>query len=198
MYCPARATGHRRRGQALAGATAGSCSKVWWGPTRSTPPWKTCTIVFPTAEQYHADPEGETLRRRGRPPEKAAGFVWPDEGPGFRDDQHLWQSFFPFPGTGALNRLVVHPGIVDFVERALDTTDLRVYQTGISAKYTGITNYEQPMHTDRNHSWLPAIAEAPWRHVEGFLYLSDVGATANPTHLVSVRDSVRSSGPPFP
>jgi hypothetical protein len=145
--------------------------------------------VFPTAEQYHADPEGETLRRLGQPP-APSGFVWPDEGPGFRHDQHRWQSFFPFPGTGALNRLVVHPAIVDFVERALTTDDLRVYQTGVSAKYTGITNYEQPMHTDRNHSWLPPVAEAPWWNVEGFLYLSDVSATANPTHLVSVKDSV--------
>jgi hypothetical protein len=146
--------------------------------------------IFPTAEQYHADPAGETRRRLGQPPDHDDGFVWPDEGPGFRDDQHLWQGLFPFPGTGALNRLVVHPGIVDFVERALATTDLRIYQTGVSAKYTGITNYEQPMHTDRNHSWLPAVSEAPWWHVEGFLYLSDVEAAANPTHLVSVRDSV--------
>jgi hypothetical protein len=146
--------------------------------------------IFPTAAQYHADPEGETRRRLGVPPERNDGFVWPAEGPGFRHDQHLWQSFFPFPGTGAINRLVVHPGIVDFVERALGSVDLRVYQTGLSAKYTGITNYEQPMHTDRNHSWLPPVAEAPWWHVEGFLYLSDVSATANPTHLVSVRDSV--------
>jgi hypothetical protein len=146
--------------------------------------------VFPTAEQYHADPEGETVRRLGQPPAPGDGFVWPDEGPGFRDEQHLWQGLFPFPGSGALNRLVVHPSVVDFVERAIGTDDLRVYQTGISAKYTGITNYEQPMHTDRNHSWLPAVAAAPWWHVEGFLYLSDVDATGNPTHLVSVRDSV--------
>jgi hypothetical protein len=146
-------------------------------------------LLFPTAEQYHADPEGETVRRLGTPPAPGDGFVWPDEGPGFRDDQHLWQSFFPFPGRGALNRLVVNPGIVDFAERALGTTDLRVYQTGVSAKYTGITNYEQPMHTDRNHSWLPAVSEAPWRHMEGFLYLSDVAASGNPTHLVSVGDA---------
>jgi len=145
--------------------------------------------AFPTAEQYHADPEGETVRRLGQPP-PYDGFVWPDEGPGFRHDQHRWQALFPFAGSGALNHLVVHPNLVDFIERALDSTDLRIYQTGISAKYTGITNYEQPMHTDRNHSWLPPVSEAPWWHVEGFLYLSDVSATGNPTHLVSVRDSV--------
>jgi len=146
--------------------------------------------LFPTAAEYHADPEGETLRRLGRPPPHPGGFVWPDDGPGFRDEQHRWQGLFPFPGTGSLNRLTVQPAIIDFVERALGTTDLRVYQIGVSAKYTGITNYEQPMHTDRNHSWLPAIPEAPWWHVEGFLYLSDIAATGNPTHLVSVRDAV--------
>ncbi|MGH9017510.1 MAG: hypothetical protein ACRDY1_07155 [Acidimicrobiales bacterium] len=146
--------------------------------------------LFPTAEQYHADPEGETARRLGHPPEPTGPhFVWPEDGPGFRDEQHRWQSFFPFPGTGVLNRLVVHPSIVDFVERSLGSDDLRVYQTGLSAKYTGITNYEQPMHTDRNHSWLPSVPRAPWWHVEGFLYLSDVHADGNPTHLVSVRDT---------
>jgi len=145
--------------------------------------------VFPTAEAYHADPEGETRRRLGRPPESKEVFVWPDEGPGFRPAQHRWQSVFPFPGSGALNRLVVHPSLIDFAERALGTDDLRLYQAQVSAKYTGITNYEQPMHTDRNHSWLPAIAEAPWWHLEGFLYLSDLGPAGNPTHLVSVSDA---------
>ena len=95
-------------------------------------------------------------------------------------------SEFAFPGTGALSRLCVHPAIVDFAERALQTTDLRVYQAQVAAKYTGLTNYEQPMHTDRNHSWLPPRPEPPWWHVEGFLYLSDVDDGTAPTHLVSV------------
>ena len=145
--------------------------------------------VFPTAEQYHADPEGETERWRGRPPAPRGEYVWPEKGPGFRPEQHRWRAEFPFPGTGALNRLCVHPSIVDFMERALGSDDLRVYQTGVSAKYTGAANYEQPMHTDRNHSWLPP-AGPPWWHVESFLYLSDVKEGCAPTHLVSVRDSV--------
>ncbi len=144
--------------------------------------------LFPTAEEYHADPEGETERRLGRPA-PVEEFPWPPDGPGFRHDQHRWMGAFPFPGTGALNRLVVHPSIVDFATRILDSTDIRLYQAQVSAKYTGITNYEQPMHTDRNHSWLPAVPEAPWWHVEGFLYLCDVGPTNAPTHLVSALDS---------
>jgi hypothetical protein len=145
--------------------------------------------MLPTAEEYHADPEGVTERRLGRPA-PVDEFPWPPEGPGFRHDQHRWAGMFPFPGTGILNRLVVHPSIVDFATRALGTADIRLYQAQVSAKYTGITNYEQPMHTDRNHSWLPAVGEAPWWHVEGFLYMSDVHAATAPTHLVSVRDSV--------
>ena len=147
--------------------------------------------VFPTAQQYHSDPAQETVRRLGSPRPHPDSFPWPDAGPGFRDDQHRWQGLFPFPGSGALNRLVVHQALVDFAERALGTSDLRLYQAGVSAKYTGITNYEQPMHTDRNHSWLPAVSEPPWWHVEGFLYLSDVCEPTAPTHLVSVRDSGR-------
>jgi hypothetical protein len=144
--------------------------------------------LFPHADEYHADPEGETERRLGRPA-PAVEFPWPAEGPGFRHDQHRWMGEFPFPGTGALNRLVVHRSIVDFAARALGSADLRLYQAQVSAKYAGITNYEQPMHTDRNHSWLPAVGEAPWWHLEGFLYLSDVGPTTAPTHLVSVLES---------
>jgi hypothetical protein len=104
---------------------------------------------------------------------------------------------FPFDGSGALNRLCVHPSIVDFAERALDTADLRLYQAHASAKYSGLTNYEQPMHTDRNHSWLPAVGEPPWWNLTGFLYLSDVTEDENPTRLVSVRDSATMSSP-FP
>jgi hypothetical protein len=146
--------------------------------------------LFPTPEAYHADPTGETERRLGRPAPAKEGYVWPDTGPGFRPEQHRWQGQFPLPGGGALNRIFVHPSIINFMERALGSDDLRLYQAAVSAKYAGITNYEQPMHTDRNHSWLPARADAALRHVESFLYLSDVDADCAPTHLVSLRDSV--------
>jgi len=145
--------------------------------------------IFPTGEAYHADPEGERARWLGQPAERAEAYTWPATGPGFRPEQHRWQSFFPFAGNGALNRLCVHPAIVDFAERALQSTDLRLYQALTSAKYAGETNYEQPMHTDRNHSWLPARNVAPWWHLETFLYLSDVHAGNAPTHLVPLRES---------
>jgi hypothetical protein len=145
--------------------------------------------MFPTSDDYHGDPDGQTERWLGRPPAPRVSYTWPSTGPGFRPEQHRWSHQFPMPGTGALNRLFVHPSIVDFAERALHASDLRLYQAAISAKYAGITNYEQPMHTDRNHSWLPPSGNGRWRHVESFLYLSDVDDGSAPTHLVSVRDS---------
>jgi hypothetical protein len=152
-------------------------------------------LLFPGPEEYFADPEGVTERRRGRPLPPREEYTWPPEGPGFRPDQQRWMGAFPFDGSGSLNRLCVHPSVVDFAERALDTTDIRLYQIHASAKYSGLTNYEQPMHTDRNHSWLPAVGEAPWWNLEGFLYLSDVGEDENPTRLVSLRDSATVDSP---
>lgn len=154
--------------------------------------------IFPTPEQYHADPRGEHECWLGIPPPSRAAYTWPETGPGFRPEQHVWQGKFPFPGSGALNRLCVHPAIVDFAERALETTDIRIYQAHTSAKYTGETNYEQPMHTDRNHSWLPAQSGPPFLHLETFLYLSDVNEGTAPTHLVRRRDAAgRDAGAPL-
>ena len=121
-----------------------------------------------------------TEQWKGRPARPEEDFVWPDEGPGFRADQQRWMGSFPFAGSGALNRLYVHDSIVDFAERALGSVDIRLYQAHASAKYSGLTNYEQPMHVDRNHSWLPPGHAFPWWNLEGFLYLSDVTEAANP------------------
>ena len=137
--------------------------------------WK----VFPRPEEYHADPEGVTEHWLGTPPAPRDEFAWPETGPGFRPEQHRWRAEFPFPGPN-LNRLCVQPEVVDFMTRALQSTDLRLYQAQCSAKYAGTTNFEQPMHTDRNHSWLPPRSVPPWWHVESFLYLSDVDAGARP------------------
>ena len=151
--------------------------------------------IFPRAEDLHADPDGVTERWLGHPVQPKEVFVWPDEGPGFRPDQQRWAAAFPFAGTGALNRMCVHPSIVDFAERALDNNEIRLYQAHLSAKYAGVTNYEQPMHVDRNHSWLPAGSESPWWNLEGFLYLTDVTDDDNPTRLVTVGETVHIDSP---
>ena len=151
--------------------------------------------IFPSAEEHQADPAGVYERWKGRPKQPEEAFVWPDEGPGFRPAQQRWMAAFPFPGRGSLNRICVHSSIVDFAERALGNDDIRLYQAHASAKYAGVTNYEQPMHVDRNHSWLPAASESPWWNLEGFLYLTDVTEDDNPTRLVSVRDTEHIDNP---
>lgn len=145
--------------------------------------------LFPTSEEYHSDPDGATRKWLGSKADQEEDFIWPEEGPGFRGEQHRWNTPFPFPGSGSLNRLCVHPSIVDFAERAIRTPDIRIYQAHANAKYSDLVNYEQPMHIDQNHSWLPAGSSAPWWNLEGFLYLSDVTEADNPTRVVSVRDS---------
>jgi hypothetical protein len=127
---------------------------------------------------------GRRRRRSERPPAR-------ERGPAFRDDQFLGRQLLPFPGSGALNRMVVHPNVLDFVERALLSRDVRLYQMGLWAKYTGLTDYEQPMHQDQNHSLVPFRAEPGWWHLEGFLYLTDVDDDLAPTHAVSIEHSGR-------
>jgi hypothetical protein len=150
---------------------------------------KDLRYVFPSPAKFHADPEAH------RPPGRSTAELrrgYPDmpaTGPAFRPEQHRFRSEFPFYGSGELSRLCVHPAVVDFMERALGTADLRVYQAQVSAKYAGDANFEQPMHTDRNHSFLPPRMEPPWWHVEAFLYLSDVDEGTAPTHLVPRRAS---------
>jgi hypothetical protein len=145
--------------------------------------------VFPTPERFHADPRASWPAGRSTEEMRRGWPALPAAGPAFRPEQHRWGREFPFPGRGVLNRLVVHPAIVDFAERALQAVDLRLYQAQVTAKYTGDANYEQPLHADRNHSFLPPRMEPPWWHVETFLYLSDVDAGTAPTHFVSRRDA---------
>jgi hypothetical protein len=149
--------------------------------------------LFPTGEEYHADPEATVRKWRGGLRSTDGDEFWGDTGPGFRNNQHLWVTPFPFVGGGMLNRLCVHPSVVDFAERALGSSDIRLYQAMATASYSGLTNYEQPMHIDRNHSWLPAVHGGPWRNIESFLYLSDVTEADNATRVVPLRDSAHVS-----
>jgi len=155
--------------------------------------------VFPRPEEFHAGGGGarrdgflggadpRNLFRTG--PADLVLDGGPPADPAFRAEQFLGTALFPFPGSGALNRLTVHDHVVDFAERALGSDDLRLYQMAAWAKYHGVTDYAQPLHQDHNHSVLPPRSEPGWWHLEGFLYLSDVEEGVGPTRLVSVRDS---------
>jgi ectoine hydroxylase-related dioxygenase (phytanoyl-CoA dioxygenase family) len=98
----------------------------------------------------------------------------PDEGPAFRAEQFTGTRLFPVPDAVFLNRLVVHPAIVEFARLALRSDDIRLYQARVASKFGGRTNYEQTMHRDLNHSLVPTRSEPGWWHLESFLYLGDV------------------------
>ncbi len=144
-------------------------------------------LLFPRPEEFH-DGDGEERRDAflgGTDPRNLFSRDGvPADGPAFRPDQFLGRSLFPFPGSNRLNRLAVHHRLLDFAEATLDSDDLRIYQMGLWAKYTGVTNYAQPLHQDHNHSVVPPRMEPGWWHLEGFLYLSDVDEDVAPTRLV--------------
>jgi hypothetical protein len=89
-------------------------------------------------------------------------------------------------GDPALDTLALHPRILDLVEALLHTTDVRLYQAETFAKYTGVADYEQPLHIDEtNHTLVPPRRDGRYRQVQLFLYLSDVTEERGATRIVS-------------
>ena len=119
------------------------------------PPSDDLHLMYPTAEEYHADPEGATQKWLGPKVDQKRRSSGPRTVLAFGGRSIAGTTPSRFRASGALNRLCVHPSVVDFAERALGTPDIRQYQTHSTAKYSGLTNYEQPMHIDRNHSVAP-------------------------------------------
>lgn len=118
-----------------------------------------------------------------------------DDEPVFRHEQFAGTTLFPIPDAPLLNRLFVHPAVVGFAREALDTDDLRMYQSRLWSKYGDGTNYEQPLHRDGNHSLAPLRMEAPWWYMECFVYLSDVDATNGAPRLVPASDAAAVGAP---
>ena len=103
----------------------------------------------------------------------------------FRPLQFAGLKEFPFPDQ-TLNLLALHPAIIACAESLLHTRDVRRYQAEAFAKYTGVTQYDQPFHIDyTNHVMLPPRADGRYRQVQMFLYLSDVTAAHGATRIVS-------------
>jgi|TARA_B110001454_G_scaffold23596_1_gene23093 hypothetical protein len=153
---------------------------------------------FPTPADYHSgNPEAlayfenESTDSRYKPASQGASHEMSnkgDEGSNFRLRQFLGHVLFPYDAHG-LNRLQIHPRVVEFAKRAMGTDDIRLYQARIWGKYTGVTNYEQPFHQDRNHNIVPDRLEPDWWNLEGFLYLSDVEDGVGPTEVLSLGDA---------
>lgn len=140
--------------------------------------------LYPRPDQFHADARAQE-RFRAKTYE---GFTFPkadDEGAAFRATQFLGHTMFPY-ASARLNRLNVHPNVVGFAKAAIGHDDLRIYQARIWGKYTGVANYEQPFHQDRNHNIVPDRLEPGWWNLEGFLYLSDVDPDVAPTEVLGI------------
>jgi Phytanoyl-CoA dioxygenase (PhyH) len=88
-----------------------------------------------------------------------------------------------------LNRLAVHPDLVDAAERYLQTTELHLYKVELWAKYAGAVNYDQPLHRDYgSHSLVVPRAGPRYQQLTTFIYLSDVTEVDGPTRIVPYED----------
>jgi hypothetical protein len=93
-----------------------------------------------------------------------------------------------------LNRIALHPDLVDAAERFCGTTDLQLYKIELWAKYSGAVDYDQPLHRDfGNHTLVVPRRDRRWPQLTTFTLLSDVTEGDGPTMAVP-----REYGDPYP
>jgi hypothetical protein len=120
-------------------------------------------LHFPTPDDYFADPE--------------------------RYDHYAANQFagveeYPYRSWD-LNRLAFHPDLVDAAERYLGTAELHLYKVELWAKYSGASNYDQPLHRDYgSHSLVVPRLDGGYQQLTTFIFLSDVTELDGPTHIV--------------
>ncbi|HLK26414.1 MAG TPA: phytanoyl-CoA dioxygenase family protein [Caulobacteraceae bacterium] len=137
--------------------------------------------LYPSVEQFHAGGDARAAPFQA----EAASPANRGEDPRFRPLQFAGLKEFPFIDL-ALNRLPLHPAIIAVAEDLLRTRDVRLYQAETFAKYSGVTQYDQPFHADyTNHVMLPPRRDGRFRQIQLFLFLSDVTAEHGPTRIVS-------------
>ena len=119
---------------------------------------------FPTADELDDAPE-------------RYGFIY--------DDPQNLQVEFPY-ADDALNHIATHPGLMDFVVRALGTDDIRLSQNAIWAKYAGLGDHTQALHLDyQGNTLVVPRDDGDYRQVNMILYHTDIDATLGPTAVVS-------------
>jgi hypothetical protein len=119
--------------------------------------------IFPSPDDYLADPDAH------------ARFV-----------RHPFAGLRLGPAPSwDLNRLAIHPDLVDAAERFCGTTDLELYKFELWAKYSGGADYDQAHHRDYgNHSLVVPRRDGRWPQLTTFLLLSDVTEDDGPTKVV--------------
>ncbi len=144
--------------------------------------------LYPTPELFHSDAANAKEAGDARVVPFREGADAPanqgTEGR-FRPLQFAGLKEFPFPDQ-TLNLLALHPAIIAAAEALLRSRDVRLYQAETFAKYTGVTQYEQPFHADyTNHVMLPPRSDGRYRQIQMFLYLTDVTLAHGATRIVS-------------
>jgi hypothetical protein len=120
-------------------------------------------LHYPRPEEYFADPTAHAWLAASQ----FAGII---KGP--------WRSW-------DLNRLTFHPDLLDLAERFLGSSDLRLYEAELWAKYSGAVDYEQNHHRDfGNHSLVVPKRSDPGTQMTSFILLSDVDEGDGPTKVV--------------
>ena len=115
-------------------------------------------------------------------------FADPDAFARYAASQFAGVEEFPYRSWD-LNRLAVHPDLVDAAERYLETTELHLYKVELWAKYAGAVNYDQPLHRDYgSHSLVVPRPESRYTQLTTFIYLSDVTEEDGPTVIVPYED----------
>ena len=125
-------------------------------------------LMFPTAEEYHGEAD----------PARNARFA---QGVFAGIDQ------FPYPSV-EWSLLTVCPPIAALAEALLGTASVRLYEAHNWAKYSGATDYDQPLHRDYgNHTPVVPSDDPSLSEVEMFINIHDVPEELGPTHVVSQR-----------
>ena len=125
-------------------------------------------LLFPTAEEYHA----------GLDPARNARFAASE-----------FAGIDPFPYSSVeWSLLGVSLPIASLAEALLGTVAVRLYEGHNWAKYSGATDYDQPLHCDYwNHTVVVPSDDPTMAEVEMFIYIHGVPEELGPTHVVSQR-----------
>jgi hypothetical protein len=126
--------------------------------------------LFPTPDEMDSGVDNERTA-----PWRTSDAPWPE---------------FPFDSE-ALNALVVHDALIETAQELLETTDVRLYQGTLTAKYSNQSSgFNQLLHTDYpNHSILVPRRDAGYQQLETYIYLNDVSTANGATRLVSRRST---------
>ncbi len=106
--------------------------------------------------------------------------------PALYGDEGIGESLIELPLLGdVLNSIAVHPDLIDFVERALSPSKIQLTQSLLRAKYSGVGNFDQPLHVDfMNNSLIYPRDGGRTEQITFLIYYVDINEEMGPTYVV--------------